>query len=200
MGITIKGITVPALLFKLDDSRTVRENLTELEEKLSSTFFSGSHAIIDYSNLDLSDEDRDAFEQLLRRYGTRFLGFNSQKGVASSRRKISGDIEERSLKIINKTLRSGQRVEHRGDIIIFGHVNPDAYVVASGNVIVMGTLRGIVHAGASGDETVTVMALKLVPQQLRIASFITRAPEGAGEPEYPEKAYVKDNQIIIEKI
>lgn len=65
----------------------------------------------------------------------------------------------------------------------------------------MGTLRGVVHAGANGDETAVVMALKLKPQQLRIASYITRSPdEPLEEPEYPEKAFVENNQIFIEKI
>jgi septum site-determining protein MinC len=69
--------------------------------------------------------------------------------------------ERKSLKVVNKTLRSGQRIEHDGDVLIIGDVNPDAYVIASGNIIVMGTLRGIAHAGARGDETAVVMALKV---------------------------------------
>jgi septum site-determining protein MinC len=58
----------------------------------------------------------------------------------------------------------------------------------------------VVHAGANGDETATVMALKLMPQQLRIGSFFTRTPDNPEMPEYPEKAYVENNQIIIERI
>jgi septum site-determining protein MinC len=118
---------------------------------------------------------------------------------AQVRRSLDGIKEKKSAEIINKTLRSGQKVEHDGDVFIMGDVNPNSYVIASGNIIVMGTLRGIVHAGASGDETAFVMALKLKPQQLRIGSFFTRAPDNIEDPEYPEKAFVKDNQIYIEK-
>ena len=64
----------------------------------------------------------------------------------------------------------------------------------------MGTLRGFAHAGANGDETAIVLALKLMPQQLRIANYLTRSPDEIEEPEYPEKAYVENNQIIIERI
>ena len=60
--------------------------------------------------------------------------------------------------------------------------------------------RGVVHAGACGDESAVVMALKLMPQQLRIASFFTRAPDVIEAPEYPERAFVRNNQIFIEKI
>ena len=84
--------------------------------------------------------------------------------------------------------------------MIIGDVNPGSYVTASGNIIVMGTLSGIVHAGAGGDDGAFVIALKLKPQQLRIARWITRSPDESDAPEYPEKAYVRNNQILIEQI
>ena len=128
-----------------------------------------------------------------------------KKEVASAdpphvRKSLDAINEKKSVEIVNKTLRSGQKIEHDGDVLIIGDVNPDSYVVASGNIIVLGTLRGVVHAGASGDESAVVMALKLMPQQLRIASFFTRAPDVIEAPEYPERAFVRNNQIFIEKI
>ena len=108
----------------------------------------------------------------------------------------------KNLKIINKTVRSGQKIEYEGDILILGDVNPDAYIVASGNIIVMGALRGVAHAGANGDENAQIIALKLIPQQLRIAGYYTRSPDedNVGDPNYPERAYIEGNQIYIEKI
>lgn len=201
MGITIKGITVPALLVKLDKEQSLKENIAQMEEKLSSTVLKGSMAMVSYDEMDLGEEDKGKIEEVLSRHNARFLGYKPIDGIEAGKPKtaLSG-IKEKSLKIINKQIRSGQRVEHTGDILVIGDVNPDSYVIASGNVIVMGTLRGIVHAGASGDETVTVMALKLRPQQLRIGSYITRSPDEPDTTEYPEKAHVRENQIIIEKI
>jgi septum site-determining protein MinC len=203
MAIVIKGITVPSLLIKLDKTKTVDENITELEEKLSSTFFKGSIAVVDTNDIDLSEEDKRRIEETLEKHNTKFLGYrlsNNTKGK-EVKRSVDEIDERKSLKVVNKTLRSGQRIEHDGDVLIIGDVNPDAYVIASGNIIVMGTLRGIAHAGARGDETAVVMALKLRPQQLRIGSFFTRSPDENIEiPEYPEKALVRENQIYIEKI
>lgn len=201
MGITIKGITVPALLVKLDGDQSLQENISQLEEKLSSTVLKGSMAIISYDDMNLDEDGKRKIEDVLSRHNARFLGYKPLDGKGAGKPKAAlSAIKERSLKIINKKVRSGQRIEHTGDILVIGDVNPDSYVIASGNVIVMGTLRGIVHAGAGGDETVTVMALKLIPQQLRIGSYITRAPDEPDIAEYPEKAYVKESQIIIEKI
>ncbi|WP_456401390.1 septum site-determining protein MinC [Persephonella sp.] len=199
MGIEIKGVTIPALMIKLDKKKSFEENLKELEKKLSSAFFQGSVSIVDLSDIDLKENEIKKIEDILKKYNSMVLGYKSAK--KESRKKTLGDVsEKKSLKIINKTLRSGQRIEYDGDVLVIGDVNPDAYVIASGNIIVMGTLRGVVHAGANGDETAVIMALKLMPQQLRIASYFTRSPDEVEEPEYPEKAYIENNQIFIDKI
>ena len=193
MSIEIKGATVPALVIRFNKSKGFEHGIKELEKKLSSAFFKGSLAIIEYDK-NLTEEEKAKIEDILKRHNTSILAYRSTESKNSVK-------EKKSLKIVNKTVRSGQRIEYDGDILIIGDVNPDAYVVASGNIIVMGTLRGVVHAGANGDETAVVMALKLKPQQLRIASYITRSPdEPLEEPEYPEKAFVENNQIFIEKI
>jgi septum site-determining protein MinC len=74
--------------------------------------------------------------------------------------------------LIQKTLRSGFSVHHPGHVIILGDVNPGAEIIASGSIVIWGRLRGLVHAGAEGDESSTVSALDLSPTQLRIAGQI----------------------------
>lgn len=198
MGIEIKGLTVPALLIKLDPNLTVEENITQLEKKLSSAIFKGSYAVLDYNGMDLTEEQAKKIEDILKKHNTGILGYQNTK---TPNNKMSKPVnEKKSLKIINKTLRSGQTVEYDGDILILGDVNPDAYVIASGSIIVMGALRGVVHAGANGDETAIIMALKLMPQQLRIGGYIARSPDSYEEVNQPEKAYIENNQIVIEKI
>ena len=202
MGISVKGLTIPALQIKLDSKISFEENLKEIKEKLNSSFFQGAVVIIDTDGLKLTSQQERELENLLKEHNSQILAYKleeKEKKVSN----ISNISREKSLKIINKTIRSGQRVEYDGDILILGDVNPDAYVIASGNIIVMGKLRGIVHAGAKGDETAEVIALKLEPQQLRIAWHFTRAPdeeEKDNDSNYPEKAYVENNRIYIERI
>lgn len=100
--------------------------------------------------------------------------------------------------LVKRTLRSGQRIRHNGNVVILGEVNPGAEVVAAGDIIVMGALRGVAHAGASGREDAVVVAFRLQPTQLRIAGYIARAPEGAEAPNVPELARIKDGAIVIE--
>lgn len=197
LGIKIKGITVPALLIKLDDNLSFKENLKDLEEKLSSTFFKSSLAILDLNGLNLSDEEKKTVEDILKKHNTELLSYKLEK-----EKKEEKKYQNKNLKIVNKTVRSGQKIEFKGDILILGDVNPDAYIVASGNIIVMGALRGVAHAGADGNEDAQIVALKLIPQQLRIAHYYTRSPddEKIELPAYPERAYVKDNKIYVERI
>jgi len=105
--------------------------------------------------------------------------------------------------MIHRTLRSGQNLHYDGNVVIMGDVNPGAEVVASGHVLVMGALRGLVHAGATGEEEATVIALSLAPTQLRIASHITRPPDNTEEEgelsKLPEIARIKNDAVIIEE-
>ncbi|MCL1976380.1 MAG: septum site-determining protein MinC [Firmicutes bacterium] len=103
--------------------------------------------------------------------------------------------------MIQRTLRSGQNFHYDGNVVIMGDVNPGAEIVASGHVLVMGSLRGMVHAGATGEEKATVTALSLAPTQLRIAAHITRPPDGNGTSlvKQPEVARIKNDVVIIEE-
>lgn len=77
----------------------------------------------------------------------------------------------RSL-VLERGLRSGQVVSFNGDVTVFGDVNPGAQLVVSGNIIVLGALKGLVHAGSEGDHSATVLAFDFQPNQLRIGRHI----------------------------
>jgi len=101
--------------------------------------------------------------------------------------------------LTRRTLRSGQAVRHVGHVVIIGDVNPGTEVIAGGSVVVWGRLRGLVHAGALGDDNAIVCALLLAPTQLRIGNHIARPPEGEGRrPKSPEMALVRDGRIVVE--
>jgi septum site-determining protein MinC len=108
-------------------------------------------------------------------------------------------LEEMVGVVVRGTLRSGQTIQHAGHIILIGDVNPGAEVVAGGDVIVWGKLRGTVHAGAMGDDRAVVCALQLAPSQIRIAMHIARPPERGRPPKVPEMASVQEDRIVVER-
>lgn len=112
--------------------------------------------------------------------------------------KIFNGVIEGRTKFITKTIRSGQIIKYPGNVVIIGDVNPGAEIYAEGNIIVLGALKGQVHAGTSGNLKAFIAALKLQPQIIQIGSMINRAPEDDIKPLYPEIAKIKKKQIIVE--
>jgi septum site-determining protein MinC len=90
---------------------------------------------------------------------------------------------------INKTLRSGKRVEFPGHVVIMGDVNAGAEIIADGNVIVWGRVRGMIHAGAKGNRSATICALDLSATQLRIANEVSAMLKPQKDPK-PEVASI----------
>jgi septum site-determining protein MinC len=100
--------------------------------------------------------------------------------------------------LFRRTLRSGRTIHSEGHIVVYGDVNPGAKVIAAGDIIIWGKLRGYVHAGAMGDESAVVCALDMSPSQLRIAGHLVTSPPDKRKKVMPEVAYVRDDQIIVE--
>ncbi|KXK18465.1 MAG: septum site-determining protein MinC [Chloroflexi bacterium OLB15] len=100
--------------------------------------------------------------------------------------------------MIRRTMRSGRSVHSQGHVVIYGDVNAGAEILAAGDVIVWGKLRGIVHAGADGDETAVVCALDMQPTQLRIAGYIAISPPEKRRKPKPEVALIRNDRIVVE--
>lgn len=100
--------------------------------------------------------------------------------------------------LVHRTVRSGQSLRHPGHVAVIGDVNPGAEIIAGGDIIVWGKAKGMLHAGAMGDDGALVCALELIPMQLRIGSHISVSPEGRQPKKtHPEVASVVDGQIVV---
>ncbi len=100
---------------------------------------------------------------------------------------------------LQATVRSGVEIRHSGTVVLLGDLNPGGIVVADGDILVWGRLRGIAHAGASGNSKCLIVALQMEPTQLRIADYVARAPTTQPVQFYPEIAYVTPEGIRITK-
>lgn len=118
----------------------------------------------------------------------------------------SGEEGSARTVILPHGVRAGFRGEYRGSVVILGDVNPGAEIVAGGDVIVMGALRGVVHAGFGGHADAIVWARPIASAQIRIGDAVARAPEGSGlgnmkrleGNEGAELARLQDGVIVIE--
>jgi septum site-determining protein MinC len=138
------------------------------------------------------------------------LLFDQSSGFKGQLEKTVGKLKEKTREtlliaenrtiLVQRTLRSGQIIHYPGNVIVMGDVNPGAEVVAGENIIVLGSLRGMAHAGAGGNEQALILAFRLQPTQLRIAGHITRPPDGEKSvPEEAEIALIREGIVVIER-
>ncbi len=107
------------------------------------------------------------------------------------------DLGEETALFLNKTVRSGARIEFAGHVVVLGDVNPGAEIVAEGSVIVWGRLRGAVHAGSKGNKDAVVCALDLLPMRLQVGEDAVNV-SNRKETGKPEKAFIRDERVVIE--
>jgi len=193
--IKIKGITLPVVSLTLSLKDTTKESLiNELVEKINSNVFSNRYFLIEIDE-SVDKKTLKQIEKLLEGKDVKSIKTMSAQTVSAQK-----PTSVSRLLIVNKNLRSGQMIEHSGDVLILGDVNEGAEVIAAGNIVVMGALRGYAHAGAIGDDSSVVVAKKMIPQQLRIGHHIAIRGENEEEPQEAEIAKVIDNKIILEPI
>jgi septum site-determining protein MinC len=126
------------------------------------------------------------------------LGLEIDPGPRQSIAGAAPAVVASDLLVHRGTLRSGDHLQAEGSVLLLGDVNPGARLSADGNVLVWGRLRGIAHAGVSGNREARIVALQLRPLQLRIADVVARGPEGLPPPGLAEQALLVEGEIRID--
>lgn len=98
---------------------------------------------------------------------------------------------------LQSTVRSGVEIHHPGTIVLLGDTNPGSALVAEGDILIWGRLRGLAHAGVTGNRSCRIMALQMQPTQLRIADVVARPPDKPPAEYVPEVAYVGEDGMRI---
>ncbi|MFZ5352947.1 MAG: septum site-determining protein MinC [Bacillota bacterium] len=192
------------------DIESIKENL-EKKVKPSKKFFEGA-SIVDFRGKKLTRLEYEELKSiLLNDYGMNVLGEyrefideqlqdkDEAKEPTSFYKLPYENMSSDDALFIRATVRSGQLIDYKGNIVIVGDVNPGAYIRATGSIVVMGSLRGVAHGGAKGNYGAFIAAFNLQPTQLRIGDIITRAPDGYAKKHIiPEMAVVKRGSIIVE--
>ncbi len=122
----------------------------------------------------LKNREMDEIEKIIKEKIDVDVDFDMPKelGLHNIRRTFTQEVSTSETKFHRGSLRSGQRIEEEGSIVIIGDVNSGAEVVAGDNVIVLGALRGLAHAGAKGNEKAIIAAGRLDTVQVRIANIV----------------------------
>ncbi len=205
-AISIKG-GINGAIIHLDDSYRLSTLFNMLEKKVrqNKQFFSHGTITINLKNRLFTKLELGYLKNLLMfKYGVEIRTDSAPDSVNAENSvptpvKAPEKANDDGCKVIKHTLRAGQYVESKGDIVIIGDVNPGAEVKAGKNVFVYGILRGRVEAGANGDSSAYIVALDFEPVQLKIGDKIATSPaEGFKRELRPQKAFVHDGSIVVE--
>lgn len=203
--VTIKG-TKDGFTLRLDDRCSYKELLDEIEEKLSVTTRDTNDnrlvpVFLETGNRYLDKEQIDTISELIRK--KKKLYIEQVHSNVMTKTEAEALYKENRIVKVEKMIRSGQVLEITGDLLLIGDVNPGAKVVATGNIYVMGVLRGIAHAGVNGKADAVIVASKMEPSQLVIATIASRSPDELQAMNHEmEYAYIdkEHKQIRIDKI
>ncbi len=189
-------------------SKVLAELAAELERPRVVELFRGRRAHIETGERALTPLQVEELAWVLELHDMKFdWGSNGTQahlpGLEQTRQSVSALMQNVAVwddaALCPRTLRSGQTIRYAGHVVVIGDVNPGAEIVAVGDVVVWGRLRGLVHAGASGNDAAVVCALQIAPSQLRIGNFIARSPDEAALTHYgPEVARVRNGRIEIQ--
>ncbi|OZM57855.1 septum site-determining protein MinC [Lottiidibacillus patelloidae] len=203
-NVTIKG-TKDGLIFHLSDSCAFRDIIEELEEKLSITphQYSEDKLVsikVRLGNRYLTSDQQEMLRNTIR--NKKNLVISDIESNVMSKEEAEQLIKNNRIESFTQIVRSGQELTVQGDLLLIGDVNPGGVVSATGNIYVMGALKGTAHAGNNGNEEAVIVASKMAPQQLRIGNIVNRSPEQQDDKHDMECAYIEkeDKSIIIDKL
>ncbi|SCC20921.1 septum site-determining protein MinC [Fictibacillus enclensis] len=204
-NVTIKG-TKDGLVLLLDDLCSFEHLLEELNDKLSDDhgqLLNGPliSVIVKTGNRYLTDQQSGLIREIIgQKKNLEIKRFETNVITVAEAEEMK---KEAQIMRVSKVVRSGQVLSVQGDLLLIGDVNPGGTIVATGNIFVLGSLKGIAHSGSSGNREAVIAASVMKPTQLRIADMINRAPD-----HYPEHghemecAFISDEegQILIDRI
>jgi septum site-determining protein MinC len=201
--VTIKGTRDGLTLF-IDDRCSFEDVCRELQEKLSVNIPQKDEqevsVTIKLGNRYLYDDQIEELEKIITNE-SQFI-IQSLESNVILRSDALAMLEDTEIKIENRIVRSGQVLEVKGDLLLIGDVNPGGKVISTGNIYIMGSLHGIAHAGVKGDKNAIITASYMNPSQLRIADYISRAPDYESDGVYMECGLVdvEKDKIIIDRL
>ncbi len=157
-------------------------------------------AVVSVIGVTFSEKEEQGIRKLIGKFFKSEVKFTEteQLGLYGIRKSFNKEIATSETKFYRHSLRSGQKIEFTGSIVVLGDVHDGAEVIAGDNVIVLGTLRGLAHAGAKGNKEAIISAGSIETTQIRISNIIRRCDRSEFENSIIKtNAYVDSNDKII---
>ncbi|NIE67600.1 septum site-determining protein MinC [Burkholderia sp. Ax-1719] len=104
--------------------------------------------------------------------------------------------------VVDRPLRSGQRVYAKGDLVVLGMVSNGAEVIAEGNIHIYAPLRGRALAGVHGNHDARIFCTSLEAELISIAGIYrtTEVPLSDDVRGKPAQIRLDEEKLLIEPL
>lgn len=190
------------IIIKISDKAGQREIVNELKKKIIQLkkLYQDEKTPIKVTGKILKNKEIDEIQQIIKAKIDVDVDFDMPKslGLASITKAFKQEIAMSETEFHRGSLRSGQKIETDGSIVIIGDVNSGAEVIASDNIVVLGNLRGLAHAGAKGNKNAIIAAGLVDTVQIRISNIVKEINRDE-EPMHKQACIsIIDENIVIE--
>lgn len=177
----------------------MQEIIEELEAKIPKLkdFYKSSNIPMRVTGKLFSETEVEIIKNMIQseiNVPVKFDDVSDLLGLHAIKKTFQTNTEISETKYIQNSIRSGQKEEYPGSLVILGDVNAGGEVIAGGNVTVIGCLRGVAHAGANGNMLALISANSIDVTQIRIGNLVKEIEEKI---EKNPICKVSGNEIII---
>ena len=190
------------VVIKIDDNAKQEDVIEELDKKMKDLkkMYQDEKTPIRVTGKILTNKELEEIREIIKSKIDVEIKFDTPTtlGLHSITRSYKKDVGTSETTFHKGSLRSGQRLEVEGSLVIIGDVNAGAEVIAADNIAVIGTLRGLAHAGAKGNKEAIIATSTLDAVQIRISNIVKEFD--MNEEYVYDNAYIyaDGDQIVIE--
>ena len=189
------------IILKVNEEATQEQIIESLEKKLPvlKNLYKEAKNPIRVTGKFLRDKEMEEIKSIIKKAINVNIEFDNvnELGLSGIKKAYEQDVENSQTYFFKGGIRSGQRIETEGSIVILGDVNNGAEVIAEENIVILGVLRGLAHAGAKGNKKAKIPTHRIECPQLRIANILKEMEKEELE-ETKQFASVKEDHIILE--
>lgn len=192
------------ITIKVDEDLEDRDFIIALKKKMPELkkIYKDVEPQISIIGKEFKNRDIYQIQKIVDKYFDVDVNFDCSKrlGLYGIRKPFKKEIATSDTKFIRTSLRSGQKIEFEGSVVVLGDVNCGAEVIAGENIVILGTLRGLAHAGAKGNKEAIISAGSIEATQIRISNVVRECEKGefsAGG--IKTNSYLSDkDEIVVE--
>ncbi len=202
------NLTKENLIIKLSEEASQEEIIECLKSKLVQLkeLYKDAKTPILITGKALKEDEKNEIKKIIQeKIDVNVLfDFPQELGLHGIKKSFSQEIESSQTKFHKGSVRSGQRIEFEGSIVVLGDVNGGAEVIAGDNIVVLGVLRGLAHAGAKGNKKAVIAAASIDCKQIRISDIIKEIEDEKDEEgniiakSRKTYAYIEEDKLILE--